>query len=228
MTTFGFITEGITDQIVIEYILNGYFNTDDIDINELQPIRDETDKNRSESYGGWTLVFDYCKSNKFKQAFQFNDFVIIQIDTDVCEEKHYDISKRGANGNELEPVDLIQNVKEKFKKELIGEDFFNKNEERIIFAISVHSIECWLLPLYFSDNRKGKTVQCLRTLNEALRRKEKFTIDSKNPRYYEKLAKQYRKSKKLMKLYKENHSLKIFVEEIEKREIVFQKNDEDF
>jgi hypothetical protein len=23
--TFGFITEGITDQIVIEYILNGYF-----------------------------------------------------------------------------------------------------------------------------------------------------------------------------------------------------------
>ena len=34
MTTFGFITEGITDQIVIEYILNGYFNTDDIDINE--------------------------------------------------------------------------------------------------------------------------------------------------------------------------------------------------
>ncbi len=158
MVKFGFITEGLTDQIVIEYILSGYFDTDDLDINELQPIRDETDKNRSENYGGWTLVFEYCKSDRFKQAFQFNDYIIIQIDTDVCEEKHYDVSKRNEDGKELEPVDLIHNVREKFKKELIGEEFFNNNKEKIIFAISVHSIECWLLPLYFTDNRKAKIV----------------------------------------------------------------------
>jgi hypothetical protein len=67
MVTFGFITEGITDQIIIEHILNGFFETSDIDINELQPIRDETDRNRSENYGGWRLVFDYCKSSHFKK-----------------------------------------------------------------------------------------------------------------------------------------------------------------
>jgi len=30
MITFGLITEGVTDQIVIDYVLSGYFDTDDI------------------------------------------------------------------------------------------------------------------------------------------------------------------------------------------------------
>ncbi len=227
MLTFGFITEGVTDQIVIEYILNGYFDTDDIEIKELQPIRDETDKNRSENYGGWTLVFDYCKSTKFREALPYCNYVIIQIDTDVCEEAHYDISKRDEDGNELEPIDLVEKVKEKFREELIGEEFFDENEEKIIFAISVHSVECWLLPLYYTDNKKGKTVNCLRTLNERLKRRENFTIDSKNPRYYEKIAKKFRKHRSLMKLYEYNPSLKIFIEEIKKREIVIEKEDDD-
>ena len=230
MVTFGFITEGVTDQIVIEYILNGFFDTDDIEIKELQPIRDETDKNRLENYGGWTLVFDYCKSTKFKEAFPYCDYIIIQIDTDVCEEVNYGISKRDEYGNELKPVDLIEKVKEKFREELIGQEFFNDNEEKIIFAISVHSIECWLLPLYYTDNKKGKIVNCLRALNERLSRRENFTIDSnsKNPSYYEKIAKKFRKRKTLMGLYEDNPSLKIFIEEIEKRKIVIEEEDDDF
>ncbi len=229
MISFGFITEGVTDQIVIEYVLSGYFDTDDIDINELQPLRDETDKNRSKNYGGWKLVFDYCESDKFKKAFQFNDYIIIQIDTDVCEEVHYDISKRDKNGKELEPFDLMEKVKEKFKN-LMGKEFYDKNEEKIIFAISVHSIECWLLPLYYTDKRKGKIVNCIGTLNIELNKKEGFTIDSenKNPNYYEKIGKKFRKHKELMKLYKENPSLKIFIEEIEKRKIVIEKDEDDF
>ena len=74
MATFGLITEGKTDQIVIDNILAGYFNSRDIDINELQPLRDETDKNRSETFGGWYRVFEYCRSIRFKEAFQFNDY----------------------------------------------------------------------------------------------------------------------------------------------------------
>lgn len=35
MITFGLITEGLTDQIVIEDILSGYFNTADIIVNPL-------------------------------------------------------------------------------------------------------------------------------------------------------------------------------------------------
>ncbi|WP_413261147.1 hypothetical protein [Floridanema flaviceps] len=43
MISFGLITEGLTDQIVIEDILSGYFNTDDIIVNPLQPERDTKD-----------------------------------------------------------------------------------------------------------------------------------------------------------------------------------------
>jgi len=229
MATFGFITEGVTDQVVIEYILNGYFDTDDIDINELQPLRDETDQNRSKNYGGWKLVFDYCESAKFKEAFQFNDYIIIQIDTDVSEEVHYDISKQDENGKVLEVIDLIKRVKEKFKN-LMGENFFNSHEEKIIFAISVHSIECWLLPLYYTDKKRYKIVNCLRTLNSALNKKEDFTIDPKNKNvaYYRKIAENFCKHKELMRLYKENPSLKIFIEEIENRKIIIEKDEGDF
>ncbi len=226
MVRFGFITEGVTDQIVIENILNGYFNTDNIDINELQPLRDETDKNRAENYGGWTLVFDYCKSGKFKEAFPYHDYIIIQIDTDVSEEKHYDISKRDANGNELTPADLIDKVKEKFRN-LIGEEFFDNHKEQIIFAISVHSVECWLLPIYYTDNRKNKIENCLGTLNQKLAKKEGFTIDpkSKNSDYYERVSKFYVKHKNLIKLYKNNPSLKIFIEEIQQKNIVIEEDE---
>jgi len=49
MVTIGLITEGITDQIVIENILMGYFdqNEDDIEFKELQPLRDNTDESQS-------------------------------------------------------------------------------------------------------------------------------------------------------------------------------------
>lgn len=222
MISFGLITEGLTDQIVIEDILSGYFNTDDIIVNPLQPERDKDDEDKSD-YGGWMLVFKYCQSSDFREAFQFNEYVIIQIDTDVCEEINYDIPKRNENGEELTAEQLIEKVKEKFKV-LIGEDFYNQYNEKIIFAITVHSIECWLLPLYYQDSKKGKITNCLGTLNQALK-SQGFTIDAKKPQYYRKVSRQYCKHKDLMKLYKENPSLKIFIEEIEKRKIVIADDD---
>lgn len=46
MTTFGLITEGLTDQIVIENILSGYFNTNDLIVNPLQPERDKDNEDK--------------------------------------------------------------------------------------------------------------------------------------------------------------------------------------
>lgn len=149
--------------------------------------------------------------------------MIIQIDTDVSEEINYDIPKRDENGEELTPAELIEKVKEKFKG-LIGEDFYIKYNHRIIFAMAVHSIECWLLPLYYQDKRKEKITNCLNTLNQEVGKRENFTIDAnnKNPQYYRKVYRQYCKQKVLMKFYQENPSLKIFIQEIEKRNIVIE------
>lgn len=228
MTTFALITEGLTDQIVIENILIGYFNNNDIIFTSLQPTRYKDDENKS-GYGGWKLVFDYFenKLDEFKRAFQLNDYIIISIDTDVLEEKGFDISKRDENGNDLTPDELIEKVKQKFIT-LIGDDFYHKYSEKIIFAIAVNSTECWLLPLYYRDKRKSKIVNCLGTLNQETKTKEQFTIDknNKNPDYYRTISKKYCKHKTFMKSYQNNPSLKVFIEEIESRNIVIEEEED--
>ncbi|MCW6051900.1 phage tail protein [Lyngbya sp. CCAP 1446/10] len=224
MISFGLITEGLTDQIVIENILAGYFNSPDLDVQPLQPERDKDNQNKSQ-YGGWTLVFDYCKSKDFRESFQFIDYIIIQIDTDVS--KDYNIAHQDENG-EFTPQQLIAKVIEKFRG-AIGEDFYNTNQQKIIFAISVHSLECWLLPLYYAEKKKkAKCKECLKKLNEQLLKKHKFTIDknAKKPDYYREISKQYGKHKVLMKHYQDNPSLQTFIEEIQGRNIQIVEEDE--
>ncbi|MEG5030285.1 phage tail protein [Microcoleus sp. AT8-B1] len=218
MISFGLITEGLTDQIVIENILAGYFNSPDLDIRQLQPQRDKDNENKS-TYGGWTLVFNYCKSRDFQEALQFIDYIIIQIDTDVSELKHYNIRQQDENGK-LTPQQLIEKVIEKFRGAW-GDDFYSKYQQKIIFAISVDFIECWLLPLYYTDSRKAKITNCLDTLNRELAKKHNFTIDAKakNPEYYRIISKPYRKHKVLIKHYADNPSLKTFIEQIQSRDI---------
>jgi len=216
MMSFGLVTERLTDQIVIENILAGYLNSPDLDIRQLQPERDKDNENKS-TYGAWTLVFDYCKSRDFQEALQFIDYIIIQIDTDVSED--YNIPKQDENG-EFTPQQLIEKVIEKFRG-AIGDDFYSKYQQKIIFAISVHSIECWLLPLYYTDNKKYKVKNCLDTLNREIQKKHNFRIDAnaKNPEYYREISKQYRKPRVLMEHYAENPSLKFFIEQIQSRDI---------
>ena len=223
MIIFGLITEGLTDQIVIEKILAGFFNSPNIEVEPLQPKRNKDNQNKSQS-GGWTLVFDYCHSKKFQESFRFFDYIIIQIDTDVSED--YGVAKQDENG-EFTPQQLIAKVIEKFR-DAIGEDFYNTNQYKILFAISVHSLECWLLPLYYTDKKKkAKSKNCLKTLNDELSKKHRFTIDknAKNPEYYREISKQYSKQKVLMKDYAENPSLKIFIEEIQSRDIKIVEDD---
>lgn len=222
MTTFGLIAEGITDQIVIDNILAGYFNNQDIDVNFIQPLRDETDENKAENYGGWSQVIEYCQSAKFRKAFQLNKYIIIQIDTDVSQDwnRPYTVSHRDENGT-LTPEKLIEKVIEMFVG-LIGEDFYGQYQDRIIFAISVHSIECWLLPLYYSKDKKAKITGCLEALNREVAKKENFTIDAKKPKYYRKISRQYIKHKKLMQHYESDPSLKRFIEFIESKNIAIE------
>ena len=59
MATFGLVAEGVTDHVVLENILIGYFNDPDLVVRPLQPLRDATDT-LSESFGGWYNVFEYC------------------------------------------------------------------------------------------------------------------------------------------------------------------------
>lgn len=214
MKSLGLISEGITDEVVISNILSGYLCTGDVDMTVLTPVRDETDQSRVIEGGGWHSVIEYVKSSKFNEAFIFLDYVIIHIDTDVCEEPRYGVP-RHKDGVELDPLQLIEAVRSRFRA-WIGDRIFELRKEQIIFAIAVDSIECWLLPLYFenSKSKRQKTVNCLGTLNQALNKKYRFTIGAKERDYYEKASIAYNDHGTLLRLYTYNPSLRVFVEEL--------------
>lgn len=95
----------------------------------------------------------------------------------------------------------------------------------------MHSIECWLLPLYYDDNRKAKLLNCDDTVDEKLKKSEsKIRLKNKQGEKivdsYMEISKKYCKYKILMKHYKENPSLKIFIEEVEKKNIIIEDEDD--
>ncbi len=208
--TFAGIVEGANDKRVITNILAGYFNNPDIKPTWLQP-RDSI-PNTKEPPAGWTRVIKYCQSRQFKQAFQENEYVIIHIDTDISSEPKLNIPHYDENGELLTPEQLIAKVVNKFR-ELIGEDFYNQYADKIIFAIAVHSIECWILPLCLPD-KKAETNDCLNILKRDLP-----DFKEKDPRYYQRISMEYANQNSLLKLYPENPSLKIFIEELASKNI---------
>jgi hypothetical protein len=220
MTLFGLIAEGETDHAVLENILLGIAKVDISDeITILQPDIDETTKGTLQEFGGWYNVFQYCVSEDFKDSFQRVQYVVIQIDTDVSEQTHYDIKQTDESGKKLIPEVLVGKVREKFEQIIVnefGQDFLEKYQDRILFAISVDEIECWLLPLYYTDNTKSKTNNCDFKLHEKAGKFEKKSND------YDKISREYRKNNILMKRYLENPSLRIFVESVLAKNIVLE------
>ncbi len=204
MNNFGGIVEGKTDFAIIRNVLAGYFNGPNI---KLKPIQPE----HFNAPAGWDRVLKCCKSQKFRQALQFNRYIIIHIDTDVS--PNFGIPHHDEKGEKLTSEQLIRKVTDKFRLD-IGADFYDKYANRIIFAITVHSIECWLLPLYFSEEEKSQTDNCLRLLKQILPE-----FKEKDYEYYESITSKYSNREDLLKLCSENPSLKIFIEELASRNI---------
>ena len=202
MYTFGAIVEGITDFPIINSILIGYFNDSKIDINPISPINFRASSN-------YDKVFKSCKPEKLKRAFLANKYIIIHVDTDVSASfgiSHYEDEQL------LSPQQLIDKVADKFKQQM-GEEFYSQYGHRIIFAIAVHSIECWLFPLLASDDKSAEIENCCQTLEK--------TVPSfrKKHDYYQEITERYRNHDDLLNLYPKNPSLKIFIEQLASRNI---------
>lgn len=213
MARFGIIAEGITDQVVIENILMGYFNNTELDIIELQPQRNKSEA----SFGGWEQAFRYCQEENWEQTFQLVDYVIIHVDTDVCEHPNFNIPKYEA-GKELSVEELRDRTIQKLQT-LIGETFYRQFAEQFFFAIAIHSIECWLFPLYCTDTQQAAQIKnCEKRLKRALTGKlAKF---SKSYTDYDRLSENYYLNpKKFTQYYPQNPSLKQFIDEIQTRQI---------
>lgn len=206
MAKFGLACEGITDQIVLENILCGYYhNYDDLDeeIIPLEPPRDETNKKQEEGTGGWTRLLTYLSESRFKDDVLNNEFVVIQIDTDISDEVGFDVFK-----STLSTPDFIVKIIERLVEE-IGDDFFIANKSKILFAISVHSLECWILPLY-KKYKSEKKNNCA----ESLKREANSFKTEKNYTNYDKLTQKFTKNKILLQIIKKNISFDIFIKSL--------------
>ena len=210
---FALITEGPTDQIVLWNFLAAYFSDPDIVVNPIQPVS-------SHIPGGWTEVIRCCASPRVESALVDNEFLVIQIDTDVCEEVGFSVSRRGPSGAELSPDELADQVTA-FVISKLGATVYERFADRIIFAVCVDSIECWLLPFYYRDAKQAKTANCLGSLNRELLVQEKFSIDAadKQSHYYDKIlrSKKCSKRRSLERVADRNPSLTRFIGVLDRR-----------
>ncbi|MBB3952539.1 hypothetical protein [Aureimonas jatrophae] len=172
MITLALVSEGHTDQVVLEKIVELVCskNNKDVDVNYLQPIRDETDRNKA-VFGGFELVFEYCRFG-IKSALEANDFIIVQIDTDMGEHVNFGVPLT-VYGQDRPDVEIISDTINKVKKE-IGTEILSAYGERIIYAVSVHSTESWLIAILKGTN---ETKNSFERLNRYLHRSNFGAID---------------------------------------------------
>lgn len=219
MTTIGIFSEGRTDQKVIEQVLLGFFDrADALEINSffppVVPLPGEPEE------GGWTVLKRRLLDGHHRQALQFNDYLVIHIDTDVCEEKGYDVARRDSTtGVDLEPDALRKAVIARVV-EWMGADFCEKYGERLLFAVAVDTIQCWLLPLLEGQPAKQrKTTGCDAAVNAALKRAGRDSLAKDKLRRYAEEAEPYSKRKTLMAKGPLNPSLRAFLDELAARNI---------
>ncbi len=207
---FGLACEGVTDQITIENILCGYFNNPDMDeeIAQLQPLFDETDQ-KQKDFGGWQMLLAYLSKTRFRQDVFYNNFIVIQLDTDVSNEKGFDVPQVDADNQQLSPEALITHIIAKLVATIdSGETgFYQRHSENIIFCISVHSLECWI---YAHHNKKSlskpKVTGCYKALDHLLPSIEKTY------RCYDELSQDFLKRKNIDAVVMKGPSFRVFIE----------------
>ncbi len=221
---FGLACEGPTDQITIENILCGYFENLDLDgeIAERQPHLDETDQKQIVP-GGWSNLLKYLRSTRFRDDVLNYQFIVIQVDTDVSNEKGFDVPQVDAKNLPLIPEVLIKNVIAKLVAIIDSGEmgFYHHHSEKIIFCISVHSLECWL---YAHHNKKSlskpKITGCFKALAHLLPSIEKTY------RCYDELSRDFLNRKNIDAVAKKDPSFRIFIQSLATIEDqVFKHND---
>jgi hypothetical protein len=218
MNEFVIVSEGVTDYAVLKNILLGWFKGQDQEpvLNPAQPDPNANGESAWQQFGNWENVLRFLKDKKHRDALEYAQFLVIQIDTDQSEHVNFGVSQR-ENNQPLEPHEMVAKVAEKLK-EIIGADDVKFYGDQIIFAICVREIECWLIPLWDSA-KAAKCEGCTNVVDRALGTKGEPPLN-KDPERYQFASKGYTRQKTLISEGPKNPSLRIFLEELNRRNIV--------
>jgi hypothetical protein len=180
----GIICEGRTDAEVLRPLLEGLLGVP-VDSAYIQP------PDVAGAFAGWAQAFASLRRRDVSNALTFVDAVVVHVDTDVCEEPGFDISRRVGDRARTHE-ELAVAVEERLRAILLEADP-DVDLSRVAFAVSVNSIECWLL--LSLDPKTTKDTGCLAAANACLARQDRPTLGSKDPRAYATAARELRKAK---------------------------------
>jgi hypothetical protein len=207
MRKFGIVGEGITDQVTIENIVCGFFKNIELD--------DEFDYLPSNKKGGWRAILKYLALEDFRNDILNNEFIILQIDTDVSND--FDVPHIDKNNNELTVENLVANVITrliaKINEGQLG--FYREYSDKIIFAISVSSLDCWLVA-YYVDYYIEQVVNNEGCFSEL--RKEKFPNNfqiAKSYSKYDTLSQPFLNKDNINIVAKKSPSFNLFLQQLQ-------------
>ena len=128
----GVVCEGISDYKIIRHIVERYLRYYDVYTIPLKPKL--TAQGKQEGFGTWQGVLNYIAGDDqliVEAVKEGCKYIIIQIDTDVCEEYgvRKDLNDLGA---------FYSNVKDKLESTLHQD----VDRDIILYAISINEIEC--------------------------------------------------------------------------------------
>lgn len=232
MAKFALICEGVIDQIAISNILCGFFDNEDLDedIAFLQPPYDvTTQKQKYGEFGGWLMLLSYLAESRFRDAVLSNRYVVVHVDTDISEKKGFDVAHRDENNQELSVELLVQKVIMRLIEQINANEpgFYQTYKDRIVFCISVHSLECWLLAHYTPNiPSKPKIKGCVNTLKNLVENRYSSILEKAYPRkkrrnfskeriLYEHLSEPFLDGERLRSLTHHEPSLQIFLTSLE-------------
>lgn len=221
MQLFGLAAEGVTDFAVIESILCGFYDYDDLEdeINQLQPAFDATNQKQI-GFGNWTLQLEYLKSERFREDVINHNYIIVQVDTDIAGRKGFDVNINDDNSRMLPVDDIVERVIQRLIQQINSaeeapDNFFHNHAEKIIFCISVQSIECWLYAHYVKRYPNNpKVVGCERALSRCqlpVNHKKEYPI-------YQKLSEPLLNKNNLTAAAGRDPSLNIFLQKLDQIE----------
>lgn len=211
----GIVSEGVSDYRVLKHIALRYLKQrEDEDFYTIR-LNPKEEKNKQLGFSGWQGVFNYIsgedQQNLIVEAIKEEcEYVIVQIDTDVCEQ--YGVK------HDLSCVkQLWTNVRQKLANS-VHKDF---DKSKLIFAICIDELECWLIPFVDTDEKRCKNMdRCLNIVNNDLHKKGLYIDkDNKNSlganEAYEYIIKQKKKPKEILYCSKFNYGFSKFIEQLD-------------
>ncbi len=141
---------------------------------------------------------------------------MIHVDTDVCDRPGFDVA-RHHDGKVRDDRELVACVIKRLSQ-MIDADVLAEHPGRIVFAIAVNEIECWLLPLIFDNDRAEKTQGCCDAASHQLRKKKRPGLAAGGKKFrtaYIELVREFRKRKDVDSARKRSPSLDAFVADLD-------------